>query len=155
MKILAPAFYALGVGRTPMAMSLASIAVNFLMNWWLVGVLQERGLALSTSVVAVLNCVLLYALMRRRIGGIEGRKTATAVVKILIASALMALVCWALSRSLGNWLPANLGGRSLQVGVSVGAGATAFYVASRLLGVQELRMALSAIGGRFFRPLRP
>ena len=155
LKILAPAFYALGDARTPMAISLASIAVNFFMNWWLVGILQERGLALSTSMVAVLNCVLLYALMRRKIGGIEGRKTATAVLKILIASALMAVVCWALSRSLGSWLPANLAGRSLQVGVSVGAGATAFYFASRLLGVHELRMALNAIGGRFFRPLRP
>ena len=151
VKILAPAFYALGDARTPMAISLASIAVNFIMNWWLVGVLQERGLALSTSVVAVLNCVLLYALMRRRIGGIEGRKTALAVVKILIASALMAVVCWGISRSLGQWLPANLTGRLLQVGASVGAGATAFYFASRLLGVHELSMALSAIGGRFFR----
>jgi putative peptidoglycan lipid II flippase len=105
--------------------------------------------------VAVLNFLLLYALMRRRIGGIEGRKTATAVAKILFASALMAVVCWALSRSLGSWLPANLAGRSLQVAVSVGAGAIAFYFASRILGVRELRMALNAIGGRFFRPLRP
>ncbi len=154
VKILAPAFYALGDARTPMAISLATIAVNFLMNWWLVGVLQERGLALSTSTVAVLNFVLLYALMRRRIGGIEGRKTATAVVKILFASALMAVVCWALSRSLGNLLPTNLVGRSLLVGVPVGAGATTFYFASRLLGVSELRMALDAVGGRFFRLLR-
>src|SRR4029079_7541847 len=127
VKILAPAFYALGDARTPMAISLASIAVNFVMNWSLVGVLQERGLALSTSTVAVLNFLLLYALMRRRIGSIEGRETAVAVVKIMLASALMAVVCWGLSRSLGNVLPANFAGRSLLVGVSVGAGAAAFY----------------------------
>ena len=75
-------------------------------------------------------------------------------MKILLASALMAVVCWAISRSLGALLPANLVGHSLLVGVSVGAGATVFYFASRLLGIRELKMALDAIGGRFFRPLQ-
>ena len=63
IKILAPAFYALGDSRTPMIISLASMLTNFVMNWSLVGVLQERGLALSTSTVALANCGLLYFIM--------------------------------------------------------------------------------------------
>src|SRR5262249_40363066 len=51
IKILAPAFYALGDSRTPMLISLMSMVTNFVMSWFLVGPLQERGLALSTSSV--------------------------------------------------------------------------------------------------------
>src|SRR5262249_54096579 len=86
IKGLARAFYARNDGRTPMKISLLFIVINFVMNWSLVGVMQERGLALSTSVVALINFALLYLIMQRRINGMEGRKTFATVIKIVIAS---------------------------------------------------------------------
>jgi putative peptidoglycan lipid II flippase len=149
IKILAPAFYALGDARTPMLISLGSMLTNFVMNWSLVGVLQERGLALSTSTVALGNCGLLYLIMRKRIKRIEGKRTALAVVKILAASAVMGAACWAastwMSRSLGNSFPARLA----TVSASVVVGASFFYLVASLLGVEELRAATRALTGRF------
>jgi putative peptidoglycan lipid II flippase len=145
IKILAPAFYALNDARTPMAISLSMIVVNFGMNWLLVRVLQERGLALSTSAVALLNFALLYLLMRRRLGGIEDRKTVVAVWKILLASAAMAVVCWGVNSRLGQSLGSSFPGRLTLVGISVGAGVVAYYTAASLLGVPELKMAADAI----------
>lgn len=151
IKILAPAFYALKDARTPMMISLLSIAINFAMNWSLVSVLQERGLALSTSTVALLNFALLYFILQKRIQGIEGRKTFGAVVKILIASAAMGVACWAVSKGISQLLGANKMAQMINVAVSVGTGAGVFYIGAALLGIEELKSAVNTIGGRFKR----
>jgi putative peptidoglycan lipid II flippase len=151
IKILAPAFYALGDARTPMIISLASMLTNFVMNWSLVNVMQERGLALSTSTVALGNCGLLYFIMRKRINGLEGRRTALAMSKIVFASAAMGAACWAVStaaaRVLGDNFPARLANVTVSVAVSVGL----FYLVASLLGVEELRTATSALAARLKR----
>ncbi|HXG92214.1 MAG TPA: murein biosynthesis integral membrane protein MurJ [Blastocatellia bacterium] len=149
IKILAPAFYALGDARKPMMISLLSIVTNFAMNWMLVAVLQERGLALSTSVVALLNFALLYFMMQRRIHGLEGRKTAATVLKILVASAVMGAVCRAVSYGISHAAGERFFARLLNVATSVGAGAAVFYFAASILGVEELRAATNAIMRRF------
>lgn len=151
IKILAPAFYALGDARTPMIISLASMLTNYVMNWALVGILQERGLALSTSTVALGNCALLYLVMRRRIKGIEGRRTALAVAKILMASAVMAIACWAVSTGISRRFGDNFAARMSNVSVSVAVSAGSFYVAASLLGVEELSAATGALIGRLKR----
>jgi len=145
VRILAPAFYALNDARTPMMISLLSMATNFVMNWMLVGVLQERGLALSTSTVALMNFVLLYAIMRRRIHGVEGGTTATAIGKILSASAVMGLGCWFISGAIAKVAGSGFAARVANVVVSVLIGAAIFYVAASLLRVQELRAATDII----------
>jgi putative peptidoglycan lipid II flippase len=154
IKILAPAFYALEDARTPMTISLISILTNFVMNWMLVGALQERGLALSTSTVALLNFALLYFIIGRRLGGIEGRRTAVAVFKILLASAVMGGACWLISDWIGNAAGDSFAARAVNVFVSVGLGALVFYAGAHLLGVEELRSAAAAIADRFKRRAR-
>ncbi|HKG22906.1 MAG TPA: lipid II flippase MurJ, partial [Blastocatellia bacterium] len=148
------AFYALGDARTPMMVSLLSIVINFVMNWMLVGVLQERGLALSTSAVALLNFGLLYFIMGRRIRGVEGRETAAEVAKILIASAVMAVVCWLTSSGLERAAGDGHAARMINVPASIGAGAASFYLTASLLKVEELNTATRAITARFKRLAR-
>ncbi|HYV06690.1 MAG TPA: murein biosynthesis integral membrane protein MurJ [Blastocatellia bacterium] len=151
IKILAPAFYALGDSRTPMIISLLSMATNFAMNWALVGVMQERGLALSTSTVALVNFGLLYLIMRRRIDGIEDRRTGLAVAKILAASAVMGAVCWTVSTMLSRTLGDTFAARLTNVLVSVAISAVLFYWLASLLRVEELKSATNALAGRFLR----
>jgi putative peptidoglycan lipid II flippase len=151
IKILAPAFYAIGDSRTPMIISLASMLTNFVMNWSLVSIMHERGLALSTSTVALGNCALLYFIMRRRINGLEGTRTAIAMAKILTASAIMGGCCWAVSTGLSGWLGSGFAARLTNVVVSVAVSAGLFYAVASLLGVEELRAATGALLGRFRR----
>jgi putative peptidoglycan lipid II flippase len=150
IKILAPAFYALDQARTPMMISLLSVLMNFILNWALVGALRERGLALSTSTVALMNFALLYMLMRRRLGRLEGRSTAIAVGKILLASAAMAAACWPMSKALaamGNGLAAKF----INVLAPMILGVAVFYAIASALGVKELKVAKEAIAGRCLR----
>jgi putative peptidoglycan lipid II flippase len=149
IKILAPAFYALNDSRTPMLISLFSILTNFFMNWMLVNVMQERGLALSTSVNAMLNCFALYFIMQRRLDGIEGRRTAIVLGKILLASAVMGVVCWGVSAGINRFAGESFIARLVNVLASVSLGACAFYLGALLLGIEELKAATGAITRRF------
>ncbi|MFL6212654.1 MAG: murein biosynthesis integral membrane protein MurJ [Blastocatellia bacterium] len=151
IKILAPAFYALGDARKPMIVSLLSIGTNYVMNWMLVSRFQERGLALSTSAVAMLNFALLYFIMQRRIEGIEGRRTLLVIIKILIASAAMGAACWAMNAGLTHLLGNRFAARIINVAVSVGLGALIFYAGAWLLRIEELHAATNALLRRFRR----
>jgi putative peptidoglycan lipid II flippase len=151
IKILAPAFYAIGDARTPMIISLASMLTNFVMNWTLVGPLQERGLALSTSTVALGNCGLLYVIMRRRIKGLEGRRTLVAVLKIMFASLVMGIVCWAISHWVSRFFGQSFGVRLANVVLSVGVGAGVFYLAAYATKVEELKTASAVLTNRWRR----
>lgn len=151
IKILAPAFYALGDSRKPMIISLISMAINYLMNWMLVDKFQERGLAFSTSAVALLNFVLLYLMMQRRLKGIEGRETTMAVGKIILASLVMGLACWATTNGISKYAGDGLAAKVANVIASVGIGAAVFYLSASLLGVEELRAATKAITRRFIK----
>lgn len=151
IKILAPAFYALGDARSPMIFSILSIATNFILNWSLRDVLQERGLALATSASALMNSALLYFTLSRHIHGIESRKTGVTVAKILFASATMAVVCWGLSGSIEKALGHGFAARAISLSASVVTGAAVFYFAAYLLNVEELKAATAAIRRRFLK----
>ena len=151
IKVLSPAFYALRDARTPMLISLGSIAINYLMNSLLVGPFGHVGLAGSTSVVALVNFLLLALFMRQRLGRLGGRRLGDAILRICAASLPMALTAWAIS-SVTAMLP--LGGFSLhliQVSAAIGCATLVFYLSCRLLRIPELAEAVDAIGGKLLR----
>jgi putative peptidoglycan lipid II flippase len=154
VRILAPAFYALGDAKTPMRISLLSMLVNFVLNWLLVDTLRERGLALSTSAVALLNFGVLYFTMRKRLRGIEGRETAISVVKILVSALVMGAICWWVSTFLRQALEDGFWTRLLNVVVAVGSGGAIFGFVAARLGVTEIKLAADAVAGRFRRMIR-
>lgn len=150
VKVLSPAFYALNDARTPMLVSLGSIAVNYWMNALLVARFGHVGLAFSTSAVALVNFLLLGVFMRRRIQRLEGRRLSKTVARIFAASLPMGLAAWLVSE-----LAASVGLRGLvlhlvQVIGGIGAAALVFYFACRLLHVEELDEAFNAVIGRMF-----
>jgi putative peptidoglycan lipid II flippase len=134
-----------------MLISLFSILINFILNWLLVDPMRERGLALSTSIVALLNFILLYLLIRRRIKGIEGRATLVATAKIIAASIMMGGVCWGVTNAAGAWLGHSFWARLVNVGTSVGVGAIVFYACAWLLGVEQLKAATGMLVRRLRR----
>jgi putative peptidoglycan lipid II flippase len=95
LKVLTPAFYAVGKRNTPMLVSCLAIGANLFLNWLFTFRLGwgHRGLAFSTSLVATINFLLLYALMRRHTRRLETRQMLIALGKICVAGALLALVC--------------------------------------------------------------
>jgi len=155
IKVLAPAFYAFHDARTPMLISLGSIAVNYVMNSLLVGPFGHVGLALSTSTVALINFALLAFFMRRRLGSLEGRKLGLTLVKVCGVSVAMAAVAWIVSAQVQSFL--SLRGFMLylvQVTTSMASAAIVFYLGCRILKVSEVDDAVAAIAGPLIRCIR-
>jgi putative peptidoglycan lipid II flippase len=89
-RILAPAFYAMQDTRTPVTTGMLAVGVNITASIVLMGPLGATGLALATAVASASNFVLLFTLLRRRIGLLGGRRLLQATAKIGVACLPMA-----------------------------------------------------------------
>lgn len=137
IKVLLPAFYALGDARTPAVISLASIVTNYALNWTLVRSLGfgHAGLALSTSAVATVNFLLLFFVLRRRLGSL-GEQLIPTVGRITLAVVVMAVACSVTDGMVAARLPAS-GSFSYAVRLLVGSvvGLSTFWGAGVALQV--------------------
>ena len=139
IKILAPAFYAVDDSKTPARISLLSILFNLGLCALLVGPFGHRGLALSTALVATLNALFLFLLLRSRVGALGERELLSALARILLASAVLWPACRLGLRLLHDVLPGTgAGARSVHVFGSILLGGGAFLLAAKLLRLKEL-----------------
>ncbi len=71
VNILARAFYALGDTKTPMQVSLVSLALNVVLAAALVVPLRQGGLGLANTATSICNVWLLFHALRRKLGKLE------------------------------------------------------------------------------------
>jgi putative peptidoglycan lipid II flippase len=151
-KVLAPAFYALDKRHLPMFVSLTSIAVNFSLNWFFTFQLHlgHRGLALSTSLVAITNFLLLYAMMRHYVKRLETGAMLMTIGKLLIAGVGLAVICWLASRFFFMRYPDAPGWQNLiAMLTTICGGAGTFFSAAYLLHVAEVHDLVDLVRRRF------
>lgn len=148
-RIASPVFYALGESRLPVTLSAASIAVNVLLSLFLVHEIGFRGLALATSIAALLNGSLSLWFLRRRLGGIHGRDLTIALMKILSAAAVMvATVKW-IVHAMSTIAPgAGTTTQALRVGTAIAGGLVALAIAAKALRIPEFDQALGQLRSR-------
>ena len=146
MKVLAPAFYAIGRRKTPMMISFLAIGVNFGLNMWFTKLgYGHRGLALSTGIVALTNFALLYWCMRREIARLETKRLLVALAKIFLASDALALACWGGKwLLLERWQTMGLLLRMSGLGITIALSLAAFCAVASLLKLREMNDLLDA-----------
>jgi putative peptidoglycan lipid II flippase len=148
-KVLNPAFYALKDSRTPMWISIISIAVNYAAASFMVHrtELGHAGLALTTSTVALFSFLSQFWILRNRIDGIHGRALASSFVKILFASLAMGTLVAGLSIGVETYLGTTRWPSIIGLLVCLPAGLAVFWIACRAMRVPELEMAVEALPG--------
>lgn len=154
VKVLAPAFYALDKRNLPMLVSILSIAVNFGLNWFFTfhQKLGHKGLALSTSVVAITNFVLLYFMMRRYVGRLETGQMLRSFGKLLVAGAALAAVCFAAHYLFfAGAVNQRLWQKLVEIIATIAVAAPVFFGTAYLLRVGELDDLAKIVKRRFAR----
>jgi putative peptidoglycan lipid II flippase len=152
VKVLSPTFYAMRDARTPVTISIVSVLVNAALNIALVRAMGYVGLGLGTAVASLINAGLLLFLLRRRLGGIDGRRIAWAVVRMSLASSVMAACVWAVHFWLEGLVPGSLlPVQMLRVGLAIVTGLVVLVAMSRVLRIDEFDEAI----GKLVRRLRP
>lgn len=99
IKVLAPAFYAQQNVRTPVKIALVALVATQLLNLVLVPLFAHAGLALATSLAAILNAALLLAGLIRSGRYTPSRGWGLLVLRILMACVALGLVLWFTERS--------------------------------------------------------
>jgi putative peptidoglycan lipid II flippase len=152
VKIASPSFYSLREVRTPLIVSLVTIAVNLGLSVWLFDVIGFQGLALGTAIAANVNAVLLLVFLTRRIGGIELGRILNTLARIAVASVPMAAAGWYSH----DWLLTAVPGdgdiaHAVEVFGAILVAVGVLAIAAWALRVQEFATAMTRILGRFRR----
>jgi putative peptidoglycan lipid II flippase len=147
IKVLAPSFYALDLPRIPVRISMTGIVINIILNYTFIFIFKfgVLGLALTTSLVALINVLQLAFELRSRIGA-YGRMFEF-FKQILLSSAIMGLCVYAVKTMLEPHFTRFWGNLSL-LGIAIVVGVAVFLTAAWALKMKELNMLLPSKSSR-------
>ncbi len=136
LPVIVRAYYALGDRITPIRIGTATVALDFTLNLVLIWFMAETGLAISTSIGASLQVVVLAVLFSRRKVRLGWPSLAATSSKTIIATALMSGAAVAAIQLLPH--SAGLTGRLLDVVIPLAIAVAVYLAAARFLKIREL-----------------
>jgi len=151
LKVLQPAFYAVDKRWLPMIVSFLALGLNLGFNYFFVYVLHwgHESLALTTSISALFNFLLLFIAMRRFAGELGTGKLLWLLGKLAIAGAGMAGVCLAANHLVfSNLTEIPLIPKIACLSLTIALAAAVYFVAARFLRVSEAKDALEMLTRR-------
>lgn len=136
VKLLVTCFYSMQDTITPVKTALFAVIVNVVLNLILMRPLKLGGLALATSISAASNFIILYVILKKRIGHLGTRELVDSFLRTLLASIIMGVALKLLSA-----YAFSVKG----LFISIVAGAIVFIVSAYILKVKGMRPALTWI----------
>lgn len=151
-EILNREFYALKDTKAPVVCSVASISTNIILNFLLVKQFGYMGLALSTSIAAMVLALLLFYKLHKKIGEIGLRHLLTNCSKMTLAAIGMGTVVYFLDITILKFLPAvSTINRVIALAVTSIAGAGVYGILVYLLGIREVRTVITLLKEKLLR----
>jgi putative peptidoglycan lipid II flippase len=151
VKVLAPAFYAIGRPRIPLLASVSAVVTNLVVISTVHAMLGYRAIALGTALGSLVNAFVLMGVFQRRVGGLMTRDLGWSIVKMIAAAGFMGGGAFAALRA----AEALVGHQGLVAQLVTGllpvaVGGALYAIAAHLLHVEEAR----TIGAGLARRLR-
>jgi putative peptidoglycan lipid II flippase len=142
MLMLNRAFFSLRMNWIPTKIALGNLFFNAVLDLVLyrVGI---WGIPLATAICNVAGTVALLVVLRRRIRRIDGRSIAATTSRVVVASAVVAAVSWAIWRPLDSTLGRSFPAQVVSLGTALTAAIAVYLICCRLLRVRELDALLS------------
>jgi putative peptidoglycan lipid II flippase len=139
IKVVAPAFYAIGRTRAPVIASVSAVAANLIWNALTFRRFGHVGLALGTSLAAVVNFTVLALAFQSQVRRLFTRDLVVPTLKIVAASAIMAAVCWLVSSRVELLPGRGTAMFAAKAFLPITVGAAVYFAAARALGVDEAK----------------
>jgi putative peptidoglycan lipid II flippase len=142
MLMLNRAFFSLQSNWIPTAVALGNLALNIVLDLVLyrVGV---WGIPLATAICNVAGTIALLVLLRRRLGRLDGGTIASTVIRVTVASAVVAAVAWFVWHPLDSTLGRSLPAQIVSLGLALAAAVLVYLGGCRVLRVRELDVLFS------------
>ena len=139
VSVVVRCYYSLEDTRTPVRIAAIAVTANIILDYLLMGPLRHGGLALAPSIAQCINLGLLLWLLRQKIGRLGLRKIGASVAKILLSTAIMALVAWVVFKAMSRVaLGAGFMGKSARAFIPLCAGALGYLATAYTLKAPEL-----------------
>ncbi len=148
--LLTRAFFALRRPWLPSAIAAGNLILTTLLNWAFLGY-GVWGIPLATSIANLATWGALSVALTRRIGPIEPRRTRRAMARILVASALLGVLSFAIWHTLDQVLGRSVPAQLVSVGTAVAVGGFAYLWLTQKMRVAEAHLAVSLIRRRLGR----
>ena len=146
IKVLATGYYAQQNTKGPVKVAMRALGVTMALNvvvvvaLWLTGNLKTPGahalLALTNGVGAIMNAVLLYTGLLRSQVLRRGQALRGLLIRIVLASALMAAFLWWFGGALDTWLAASKIEQIVWLAGLVAGGLAVYFAALWVMGVR-------------------
>ena len=154
LKIVTDGFYAHKDIRAPVIVSLCGVTLNICLNYLFIYrelILDPRAMVFSTVLTVTLNSAVLLLLLRRKVGRLGLWLVVPLVFKILIASAVMGVVCWVTNGVIEQDMLGTYGliPRIINVFVPIGLSVLVLAGMYKLLEVAEFDDILNIFKRRF------
>lgn len=155
LEVLSRAFYALADSRTPVFVGVLSLISNIGLSLVFIQYIGDpsslargpfAGLALANSLTTLAEALVLWFLLRRRIGYLNDRYVLAGVLRTAVATTLMTIVI-----VLFTWLADGRMPPGLMGIIGAVLGVVVFFGGSLALKMEETRTVLGAVTRRFKR----
>jgi putative peptidoglycan lipid II flippase len=143
--LLVKIFYAMQDMKTPVVCGVFGAVTNIVLNLLLVGPMAHRGLALATSMAAIVNAGLLYYWMRKKYPKVQVIRHKAKIWKITFSAVVSVGVSWPIYKGIGA-IVAPLAAPSptitalLSLIGAVAVAAIVYLILLRLFRIQELSL---------------
>jgi putative peptidoglycan lipid II flippase len=149
VEIATRIFYAMKDTVTPVVAGVIIIVINMVIGYLLLDSLGHVGLAIGLTASTGVEAIILMAVLRRRIGGLDADFGAW-LAKLLIATAVMTLMAELVTRHLNEALASPTIGKPmtlLLVGYAVALVAATYFVAAWILRIPEVTVMIGRATG--------
>jgi len=136
IKILAPAFLSRGDTRTPVKVGVIAMVSNVFLNVIFAYYFAHVGLAIATSISAVINASLLYYYLNRQSIYRFSSDLIKLFLKVLLASFIMVVFILNFSNDINFYLENSAWQRITSVAITIIASAALYFTCLRLLGIR-------------------
>lgn len=142
-NLISRGFYALGDTKTPMISAIISMIINIVLNIILSKYMGIGGLALATSISAILCMILLFVGFRNKVGAFGMKDISISFVKILFASLTMGIIAKKIYNILFNNMSSNI---SLIISIIIGA--TIYFLIILFMEIKEVDILINTVKKR-------
>ncbi|MDN5301097.1 MAG: putative peptidoglycan lipid flippase [Thermoanaerobacteraceae bacterium] len=138
-EVLNRGFYSLQDTKTPMINGTIAMMINIILNLILVRFMGLGGLALSTSISAIICTVMLFYSLRKKIGPLGGKKIIETLFKSGFSSLIMGVVVYFTYNYISAiFWPAGIIYQALNLAVAILVGALIYIMTCVLFKVNEV-----------------
>lgn len=151
-QLMLRVFYALQDTRTPAVIAVLRVTVMGILDVVAFVVLPPgwivAGMALAYSLSYYVAAAVSGAVLRRRLGGIDGRRVTATVIKLVVATVPAGVFAYAMALGLTQTFGLNAVTSLVALVIGLGAGGLLYVLFALRLGVREVHTAIGMVRSR-------